>query len=77
MDHDRNNEIMIQAAEICFLGKVAGVSLRDNVRSSVICEELEVELLFLGIERSQFEVVQVSRARHMSVTRQSKTRMHC
>ncbi|KAJ8007663.1 hypothetical protein DPEC_G00096500 [Dallia pectoralis] len=36
-----------------FLRKVAGLSLRDRVRSSVIREELGVEPLLLCIERSQ------------------------
>ncbi len=45
--------LLIQAAEMGFLGRVAGVSLRDKVRSSVICEGLEVELLLLCSERSQ------------------------
>ncbi|KAJ7999278.1 hypothetical protein DPEC_G00213770 [Dallia pectoralis] len=36
-----------------FLRKVAGLSLRDRVRSSVIREELGVEPLFLCVERSQ------------------------
>ncbi|KAJ8012499.1 hypothetical protein DPEC_G00043460 [Dallia pectoralis] len=36
-----------------FLRKVAGLSLRDRVRSSVIREELGVEPLLLRIERSQ------------------------
>ncbi|KAJ8011838.1 hypothetical protein DPEC_G00062440 [Dallia pectoralis] len=36
-----------------FLRKVAGLSLRDRVRSSIIREELGVEPLLLCIERSQ------------------------
>ncbi len=43
----------IQAAEMSFLCRVAGHSLRDRVRSSVTLEELRVESLLLGIERSQ------------------------
>ncbi|KAJ8012365.1 hypothetical protein DPEC_G00041950 [Dallia pectoralis] len=43
----------VQAAEMGFLRKVAGLSLRDRVRSSVIREELGVEPLLLCIERSQ------------------------
>ncbi len=43
----------IQAAEMSFLCRVAGRSLRDRVRSSVTLEELRVESLLLGIERSQ------------------------
>ena len=43
----------VQAAEMGFLRRVAGVSLRDRVRSSVIREELGVEPLLLCVERSQ------------------------
>ncbi|KAK3556749.1 hypothetical protein QTP70_016703 [Hemibagrus guttatus] len=43
----------IQAAEMSFLRRVAGRSLRDRVRSSVTREELGVELLLLHIERGQ------------------------
>ena len=43
----------IQAAEMSFLRRVAGLSLRDRVRSSVIREGLRVEPLLLRIERSQ------------------------
>ncbi|KAI3366505.1 hypothetical protein L3Q82_000635 [Scortum barcoo] len=43
----------IQAAEMSFLRRVAGCSLRDMVRSSVTQEELGVEPLLLHIERSQ------------------------
>ncbi|KAK3517717.1 hypothetical protein QTP70_016386 [Hemibagrus guttatus] len=43
----------IQAAEMCFLRRVAGRSLRDRVRSSVTREELGVEPLLLHIERGQ------------------------
>uniref|UniRef100_A0A8C6PEM1 ribonuclease H n=1 Tax=Nothobranchius furzeri TaxID=105023 RepID=A0A8C6PEM1_NOTFU len=43
----------IQAAEMSFLRKVAGLSLRDRVRRSVIREELGVEPLLFHIERSQ------------------------
>ena len=43
----------IQAAEMSFLRRVAGVSLRDRVRSSVIRERLGVEPLLLCVERSQ------------------------
>ncbi len=45
--------LRIQAAEIGFIRRVAGVSLRDKVRSSVIREGLGVELLLLCTERSQ------------------------
>jgi len=41
----------IQAAEMGFLSKVSGLSLRDRVRSSIIREGLGVELLLLRIER--------------------------
>ncbi len=43
----------IQAAEMSFLRRVTGRSLRDRVRSSVAREELRVEPLLLDIERSQ------------------------
>ncbi|KAK3518826.1 hypothetical protein QTP70_014865 [Hemibagrus guttatus] len=43
----------IQAAEMSFLHRVAGRSLRDRVRSSVTQEELGVEPLLLHIERGQ------------------------
>ncbi|KAK5915715.1 hypothetical protein CesoFtcFv8_001281 [Champsocephalus esox] len=43
----------IQAAEMGFLRRVAGVSLRDKVRSSVIREGLGVEPLLLRVKRSQ------------------------
>ncbi|XDV13498.1 hypothetical protein PO909_001890 [Leuciscus waleckii] len=43
----------IQAAEMSFLRRVAGRSLRDRVRSSVTREELRVEPLLLHIKRGQ------------------------
>ncbi|KAK3537609.1 hypothetical protein QTP70_017005, partial [Hemibagrus guttatus] len=43
----------IQAAEMSFLCRVVGRSLRDRVRSSVTREELGVEPLLLHIERGQ------------------------
>ncbi|KAK3514742.1 hypothetical protein QTP70_029692 [Hemibagrus guttatus] len=43
----------IQAAEMSFLRRVAGRSLRDRIRSSVTREELGVEPLLLRIERGQ------------------------
>ncbi|XP_076876507.1 uncharacterized protein LOC143525918 [Brachyhypopomus gauderio] len=43
----------IQAAEMSFLHRVAGRTLRDRVRSAVTREELGVEPLLLHIERSQ------------------------
>uniref|UniRef100_A0A671UC54 ribonuclease H n=1 Tax=Sparus aurata TaxID=8175 RepID=A0A671UC54_SPAAU len=43
----------VQAAEMGFLRRVAGVSLRDRVRSSAIREGLGVEPLLLCVERSQ------------------------
>ncbi|TWW81724.1 hypothetical protein D4764_01G0015390 [Takifugu flavidus] len=43
----------IQAAEMSFLRRVAGLSLRDRVRSSDIREGLGVEPLLFHIERSQ------------------------
>ncbi|KAK3507766.1 hypothetical protein QTP70_000218 [Hemibagrus guttatus] len=43
----------IQAAEMSFFRRVAGRSLRDRLRSSVIREELGIEPLLLHIERGQ------------------------
>ncbi|KAK3575585.1 hypothetical protein QTP86_030518 [Hemibagrus guttatus] len=43
----------IQVAEMSFLRRVAGCSVRDKVRSSVTREELGVEPLLLHIERGQ------------------------
>ncbi|KAK3522195.1 hypothetical protein QTP70_027689 [Hemibagrus guttatus] len=43
----------IQVAEMSFLRRVVGRSLRDSVRSSVTWEELGVEPLLLHIERGQ------------------------
>ncbi|KAK3518675.1 hypothetical protein QTP70_007168 [Hemibagrus guttatus] len=43
----------LQAAEMSFLRRVEGRSLRDRVRSSVTWEELGVEPLLLHIERGQ------------------------
>ena len=43
----------VQAAEMGFLRRVAGVSLRDRVRSSAVREELGSEPLLLCLERSQ------------------------
>ncbi|XP_061647372.1 uncharacterized protein LOC133486367 [Phyllopteryx taeniolatus] len=43
----------IQAAEMSFLRRVSGLSLRGRVRSSVIREDLRVEPLLLHIERTQ------------------------
>ncbi|TWW71088.1 hypothetical protein D4764_17G0005710 [Takifugu flavidus] len=43
----------VQVAEMSFLHRVAGLSLRDRVRGSAIREELGVELLLFRVERSQ------------------------
>ncbi|PWA22657.1 hypothetical protein CCH79_00002393 [Gambusia affinis] len=43
----------IQAAEMGFLRRVAGLSLRDRVKSLVIWEGLRVEPLLLHVERGQ------------------------
>ncbi|TWW67330.1 hypothetical protein D4764_02G0003710 [Takifugu flavidus] len=43
----------VQAAEMSFLRRVAGLSLRDRARSSAIREELGIEPLLLRVERSQ------------------------
>ncbi|TWW73197.1 hypothetical protein D4764_15G0005910 [Takifugu flavidus] len=53
--------LRIQAAEMSFLPREAGLSLRDRVRSSDIREELGVEPLLLHIERSQ-----LGSARHLA-----------
>ncbi|MPV02360.1 hypothetical protein FVA96_24530 [Escherichia coli] len=45
----------VQAAEMGFLRRAAGVSLRDRVRSSVIREELGVEPLLLCLEKEPVE----------------------
>ncbi|KAK0150407.1 Craniofacial development protein 2 [Merluccius polli] len=45
--------LRVQAAEMSFLRRVAELSLRDRVRSSVIREELGVDPLLLRVERSQ------------------------
>ncbi len=62
--------LQIRVAEMGFLRRVAGVSLRDKVRSSVIWEELEVEwrdyTSALAWERlwiSQLELADVARQR--------------
>ncbi|TWW71120.1 hypothetical protein D4764_17G0006030 [Takifugu flavidus] len=47
--------LQIQAAEMSFLRRVAGLSLRDRVRSSDIREGLGVEPLLLHIERKRKE----------------------
>ncbi|TWW54789.1 hypothetical protein D4764_0289820 [Takifugu flavidus] len=49
----RRTRSRVQAAETIFLRRVAGLSLRDRVRSSAIREELGVEPLLLRDERSQ------------------------
>nr|XP_054604946.1 uncharacterized protein LOC129166520 [Nothobranchius furzeri] len=49
--------LRIQAAEMSFLCRVAGLSLRDRVRTSDIRERLGVEPLFLRIEMSQLRWV--------------------
>ena len=46
----------VQAAEMSFLRRVAGLSLRDRVRSSVIQGELGVDPLLLRDERSQMNI---------------------
>ncbi|KAK0156594.1 putative uncharacterized transposon-derived protein F52C9.6 [Merluccius polli] len=43
----------VQVAEMSFLRRVAGLSLRDRVRSSVIRKELGVDPLLVRVERSQ------------------------
>ncbi len=43
---------LIQVAEMSFLCRVSGLSLRDRVRSSDIRREFGVEPLLLRVERS-------------------------
>ena len=43
----------VQAAEMSFLRRLAGLSLRDRVRSSVIRRELGVDPLLVRVKRSQ------------------------
>ncbi|KAK0136262.1 hypothetical protein N1851_027842 [Merluccius polli] len=50
----------VQAAEMSFLRRVAGLSLRDRVRSSVIQEELGVDPLLLPRLEEPDEVAQAS-----------------
>ncbi len=52
MGHDQKNETADTSSWMGFLRTVAGVSLSDKVRSSVICAELWVESLLLCVERS-------------------------
>lgn len=47
--------VWIQAAEISFILRVAGLFFRDRVRSSVIWEGLRVELQLLYIQRCQWD----------------------
>jgi len=49
----KRTRLRIKAAEIRFLRRVAGLSLRDRVRSSAIWRELRVEPLLLRIKNSQ------------------------
>ncbi len=53
MGHDWKNDITNTTAEMSFLRRRFGVTLRVKMRSSVICEELWVEPLLLCAERSQ------------------------
>ena len=46
-------KLRVQAAEMSFLRRVAELSLRDRVRSSVIRRELGVDPLLIRVERSQ------------------------
>ena len=43
----------VQAAEMGFLRKVSGLSLLDKVKSTDICQSLDIEPLLLRIEQSQ------------------------
>ena len=42
----------IQVAKMAFFLRVAGLKIRDGLRSLAICKELGQELLLLGIKRS-------------------------
>ncbi len=53
MGDDQKNEILIQAAEMCFLRRVIVVSRRNRMRSSAIQEGLGLELMLLCVERRQ------------------------
>ena len=53
MSFDRETERKKIAAKIRFLSRVAGLRLRDRVRSSDIQRELKVELLFLCVDGGQ------------------------
>ena len=52
--------LRIQAAEMSFLRRVSGLSLRDRVGSSDIWERLRVEPLLLCVDRSQLRLVWAS-----------------
>ncbi len=49
----KKKRLQIQAGEMGFLRRVAGVSIRVKVKTLVIREELGVELLLLCNDRSQ------------------------
>ena len=51
--------LRIQEAELSFLRRVAGLSLRDWMRSSVIWERLRVEPLLFHIERNHLHLVRM------------------
>ena len=53
LGNDRNSEIQSTAAEIGFLQKIRGLSLVDKVKSTDICQSLNIEPLLLRIEQSQ------------------------
>ena len=43
----------VQAAEMAFQQRISGLTLLDKVKSEDICEFLNIESLFLRLERSQ------------------------
>lgn len=67
----------IAVAEINFLWRLAGLSLRTRINSLVILEVHRVELLFLPIERNQFRWsghLTVTWARRFGPTRRGRPR---
>jgi hypothetical protein len=49
----RKFEVAVQAVEMRFLRRIAGLSRLDQVRNATVRELLNLEPLFLQIERSQ------------------------
>lgn len=53
MGHDRKNETVDPTAEMGFFRRVAGVSVRDRVKSSVIHENLRADAPLLRWEPNE------------------------